>query len=138
MDNKDYQELTEFTCGQYQTYLETFGDISAPADYLQKIFKRTSKREDKYAKYFAFKDDMSIKVSKAIDTMPHGFLWKIFHKKLWRKCKKILEEQERLKKIEEESLKKLYDPQSLTEPAKTPEVLPAVVKRPDTDTYLPE
>jgi hypothetical protein len=130
MDNKDYQELTEFTCCQYQTYLETFGDIQAPTDYLKKLFKRTSKREEKFSKYFAFKDDMSIKVSKAIDTMPHGFLWKIFHKKLWCKCKKILEEQERLKN--------LSDSQSLTELAKTPEVLPAVVKRPDTDTYLPE
>ncbi len=138
MDNKDYFELTEFICNQYQRYLETFGDIQAPADYLKKLFKRTSKREEKFSKYFFFKDDMSIKVSKAIDTMPHGFLWKIFHKKLWHKCKQILEEQERLKKIEEERLKKLSDSQSLTEPAKTPEVLPAVIKRPDTDTYLPE
>lgn len=131
MDNKDYEELSEFTCKQYQSYLETFGDIKAPASYLTRVFKRLSRREAMFDKYFRSRDQMSIKVSRAIDTMPHGWLWKKFHRKLWLKCQEELKHRKELEDI----AKKLANQNQTV----TPEVLPPISQpKPDIAPYFPD
>lgn len=133
MDNKDYEELSEFTCSQYQSYLNTFGDIKAPANYLTRVFQRLSRREAMFDKYFRSRDQMSIKVSRAIDTMPHGWLWKKFHRKLWLKCQEELKHRKELEEVVKSELAKAQ-----AQPV-TPEVLPpAPQPKPDIGTYFPD
>ena len=46
-----------------------------------------------------------IKLAEAIDTMPHGFWWKMFHSKLWKQIKRLEADKKRLQELEQMRIK---------------------------------
>ena len=98
MDINNFSDLTGFIYSEYDKMADSFG-ISNPS---KSFVKFTEKSLRKYAKLYnkplleQSKRDLQLKI--ALDTMPHGFLWKLFHQKLWQRCKAVLSELEQQKK----------------------------------------
>ena len=105
MEIKNFSDLTSFVYTEYDKMADSFG-IANPS---KSFVKFTEKSLRKYAKLYntpllqQSKRDLQLRV--ALDTMPHGFIWKLFHQKLWRKCKAVLVELEQQKKEQTTPLK---------------------------------
>ena len=92
MNYTDFSELTQFVHDEHQKIVNTYGPQTVPTKELLVIFRGVSKKFKLYEKLDVWKDKRNIKVEKALFTMPHGWLWKMFHSKTWYYVKQRLEE----------------------------------------------
>ena len=89
----DFSDLTNFFNEEFTKRIETYNGVQPSAEFL----KETEDELRKYGRLYYIplykRAKRDLKVQIAIDTMPHGRIWKFFHKKLWLRMEMILNEQ---------------------------------------------
>lgn len=102
MNINEFSDLSDFTLGE----VEKIGDFVDGVGPSKKLIKSMNNQIIRYAKLYSkplFKaEKRRIKLWEAIDTMPHGFWWKLFHARLWKQVKAELKAQGMLEKYEKE------------------------------------
>jgi len=87
MNINEFSDLSDFTLGE----VEKIGDFVDGVGPSKKLIKSMNNQIIRYAKLYSkplFKaEKRRIKLWEAIDTMPHGFWWKLFHARLWKQVK---------------------------------------------------
>lgn len=81
-DIQDFSELTDFIQNEYAKISENFGikqASEAMINFTERALKKYFNLYNKPLYRFAKRE---LKLQEAIDTMPHGKLWKFFHGKL--------------------------------------------------------
>lgn len=100
MEINDFSDLSSFIADENLKMQENYG-VNKPSD---KMVKFCEKNIFKYAKLYDKplfkKEKRKIALQMAIDTMPHGFFWKILHYDLWRKIKALNKKQQKVNKNE--------------------------------------
>lgn len=97
MEIRDFSNLTDFVYDEYLKMTENFG-IKKPSDSLIDYTEKTLKKYIKlYDKPLYRRAKRELILSEAIDTMPHGSVWKFFHYSLWQKVKRKTLENEKVK-----------------------------------------
>lgn len=91
MHNEDFKELTQFFHEEYSKIQQVYGIQDIPIRDIKVVTNSITRKLKKYVKLDDWKDVRRIKVQKALFTMPHGFIWKFFHKKLWYYVQKEME-----------------------------------------------
>ena len=102
MEIKDYSDLTNFMSDENLKMQDNYEAIKASL----KMLKFSEENLIKYAKLYDRplykRAKRKIIFEEAVDTIPHGFIWKLFHTSLWRKIKpyqqKFLEQTKKIKK----------------------------------------
>lgn len=125
MEINDFSDLSNFIAEENLKMQETYG-INKPSD---KMVKFCEKNIFKYAKLYDKplfkKEKRKIALQMAIDTMPHGLIWKILHYDLWQKIKVINKEQ-----------KHIFENKNIIEKQET--YLPDIVKTVDVPQIIDE
>ena len=102
MNINEFSDLSDFTLGE----VEKIGDFVDGVGPSKKLIKSMNNQIMRYTKLYSkplFKaEKRRIKLWEAIDTMPHGFWWKLFHARLWKQVKAELKAQGMINKYEEE------------------------------------
>lgn len=102
MNINEFSDLSDFTLGE----VEKIGDFVDGVGPSKKLIKSMNNQIIRYAKLYSkplFKaEKRRIKLWEAIDTMPHGFWWKLFHARLWKQVKAELKVQGMSDKYNEE------------------------------------
>ena len=99
MKIENFSDLTSFINEENLKLQESFGiniNSKMMIHYVEKTLKKYVKLYDKPL-YRKVKRELELE--EALDTMPHSFMWKMFHSKLWAKIK-MLEKQEKQSKAE--------------------------------------
>lgn len=100
MEIHDFSDLSQFVYDEYLKITENFG-VQNPSiemiEFTEKTLKKYVKLYDKPLFRVAKRE---LKIQEAIDTMPHGKLWKFFHSNLWKQCEARLKQQENLSENE--------------------------------------
>ena len=105
MNIENFSDLSDFIYSEYDKMTESLGLASVSDKSIHFIEKSVRKYSKIYDKPLFLKEKREIELMIAFDTMPHGWLWKAFHPKLWAKMKKIIEEgKKEEKKTSEEKL----------------------------------
>lgn len=101
MEINDFSELTEFIGEEFTKSADNFKIVKPSNKMVSFVEKETIKYAKAYAKPLLRAEKRRIILWEAIDTMPHGFWWKVFHSRLWKKIKAIQQEELEQKKKEE-------------------------------------
>ena len=120
MKIENFSDLTSFINEENLKLQESFGiniNSKMMIRYVEKTLKKYVKLYDKPL-YQKVKRDLELQ--EALDTMPHSFIWKLFHSKLWTKIQ-MLQEQEKQTEKENTEL------QSENKPIQT-SLVPVVIK----------
>ena len=120
MNIQNFSDLTSFINDENLKLQESFGinvNSKTMIRYVEKTLKRYIKLYDKPL-YRRVKRDLELQ--EAIETMPHSWVWKIFHTKLWNKIK-LLKDNEPIQKVESTTI------QPETKPIET-SLVPVVIK----------
>ena len=120
MNIQNFSDLTSFINDENLKLQESFGinvNSKTMIRYVEKPLKRYIKLYDKPL-YRRVKRDLELQ--EAIETMPHSWVWKIFHSKLWNKIK-LLKNNEPIQKVESTTI------QPETKPVQT-SLVPVVIK----------
>ena len=120
MNIQNFSDLTSFINDENLKLQESFGinvNSKTMIRYVEKTLKRYIKLYDKPL-YRRVKRDLELQ--EAIETMPHSWVWKIFHSKLWNKIK-LLKNNEPIQKVESTTI------QPETKPIET-SLVPVVIK----------
>ena len=83
MNIKDFRELTSFIDEELEKMTESTGIKSPSTKFIEYRETTILKYVGLYDKFLFEKEKRNVRIQKAIDTMPHGWLWKFFHKSLW-------------------------------------------------------
>lgn len=113
MEIKDFKDLTGFIYDEYERLTETFGLDKTPKKSIRFAEKSVRKYSKLYSKPLFKKEKRKLKLELAndkrqdrlkvaFDTMPHGFLWRIFHFKLWKRMQYVLENEKESESAAEE------------------------------------
>ncbi len=102
MEIKDFSDLTQFVADEYQKLAENYQITRVPDKSVKFVEKMLVKYTNLYNKPLYEKVKRDLILQQAIDTMPHGFVWKIFHWNLWQKIKLILKEEEEKQLLQQE------------------------------------
>ena len=104
MEIRDFSELTNFLSTESLKMMDCFG--LKKFDKIVKFSERELKRYMKlYSSPIYRRSKREIKLAEAIDTMPHGLWWKMFHIKLWKQIKRLEAEKKRLQELEAMKIK---------------------------------
>ena len=124
-----FEELTQFVSDEYLKMIDTY-NVNKPSDkfiqfiedtltkYTKLYDKPLYRLQKKEVKNMYYLEKKELELEKAMATMPHGRIWKFFHKELWEKMKYRNEELKEEEQIEKEEKQ---------EPTTT---LPAIVVKP--------
>lgn len=120
MELNDFSDLSGFMYQEYEKLTETLGLDKVPKRSVKFIEKSIRKYTKLYDKPLYAREQRELAVRTAIETMPHGWLWKIFHSKLWARVKIALaQEQQYIQQAKDIEAEK---------PAEKPDILvPAVI-----------
>lgn len=102
MEIKDYSDLTDFISNENIKTQENFGAKKASNKMMKFMEDNLIKYVKLYDKPLYKREKRKIAYDEAVDTIPHSFIWKIFHSTLWRKIKPIQDEF----KFQEKNVKK--------------------------------
>ncbi len=96
MDNEEFNinnfdDLTTFVSNQYAKMIEIYGLQKPSPKFFEFVENTLIKYSELYDKPLERKIKREIALMEAIDTMPHGWLWKLFHADLWKKIKQMPE-----------------------------------------------
>lgn len=106
MKIEDFKELTNFVNDEADKFFETYGEKLVVSELVVSLVKNLNFYFKLEAGYLRRKEKRELKLKEAIETMPHNFIWKLFHYDVWRQIKAIKAEEDRLKKEVEERAKK--------------------------------
>lgn len=93
MEIKNFAELTDFLADEYSKLSESYGVQTVPDKIVDDINLMLVKYVKLYSKPLFNKAKRDLALQEAIDTMPHSFLWKLFHPSLWAKIKELENEE---------------------------------------------
>ena len=100
----DLKDLNKFVHDEFFALKSLYGAQNIPPKTLKAISSGVLKRRAIYSKLIHKMDKYRAKIDWALFKMPHCWLWKIFHSRLWYHVKKRLEEEsDELKDVPEES-----------------------------------
>lgn len=120
MKIENFSNLTSFINEENLKLQESFG-ININSKMMIRYVEKTLKKYVKlYDKPLYRKVKRELILEEALDTMPHSFMWKMFHSKLWAKIKM-------LEKQEEQSRQENTVSQAETKPIQT-SLVPVVIK----------
>ncbi len=111
MEIKDYSDLTDFISTENLKTQENFGAKKASNKMMKFMEDNLIKYVKLYDKPLYRREKRKIAFDEAVDTIPHGFIWKFLHSSLWRKIKPC--QQEFLKRT-----KKIKKPEKMEEAEK--------------------
>ena len=94
MDLDNFSDLSDFIYHEYEKMSDAFGLQQIPSKSIKFAERSIRKYTKLYDKPLYEKERRDLQLKIALDTMPHSWLWKIFHSKLWAKMKIILAEQD--------------------------------------------
>lgn len=78
----NYSDLSNFVFSEYAK-MQDFG-VSKPPDYVLKVMDRACiKYMRMYSRPLFRKQKAKLRLQAAIESMPHGALWRFLHPKLW-------------------------------------------------------
>lgn len=89
MKIEEYEDLTQFIYNEFDKMTSTYGRIKPSDDFIKFNEQTLMKYTKLYDKPLMRKQKREIALMEAIDTMPHGWIWKLFHYDLWQKIKMI-------------------------------------------------
>lgn len=92
MEIKNYSDLTDFISNENLKTQENFGAKKASNKMMKFMEDNLIKYIKLYDKPLYRREKRKIAFDEAIDTIPHGFVWKFFHSSLWRKIKPFQQE----------------------------------------------
>lgn len=93
-----FEELTQFVSDEYLKMIDTY-NVNKPSDkfihfiedtltkYTKLYDKPLYRLQKKEVKNMYYLEKKELELEKAMATMPHGRIWKFFHKELWEKMK---------------------------------------------------
>ena len=98
MKIKEYEDLTSYMSDEWMKVSETFGAQKPSKKIMDFVTKNLIKHIDMYdkplhklkkieIKNMFFVQKRELELQRAIDTMPHGKIWKFFHSDLWERIK---------------------------------------------------
>lgn len=94
MEINEFSDLSDFVVNE----VDKASEVTGAAQPSKKLIKYMNNQIHKYAKLYSkplYKAEKErIKLWRAINTMPHSFLWKMFHRDLWLKIQAELKKQE--------------------------------------------
>ena len=93
MNINDFSDLTLFISQEYEKLAESYGIQRVPDKIVRDIEKTLIQYKKLYNKPLYLKAKRDLALQEAIETMPHGFIWKFFHPGLWAKIKEVLSEE---------------------------------------------
>lgn len=85
MNIRNYSDLTNFVFDEYSKMQDNFGTKRPSEDFLIQNEKMLMRYVKLYSRPLYKKQKRELELMNAIDTMPHGWIWKIFHPSLWAK-----------------------------------------------------
>lgn len=97
MDINNYSDLSNFVFSEYEK-LQDFGVSKPPAYVLKAMDKACIRYMKLYSKPLYRKQKAKLKLQEALDTMPHGFIWRLLHPKLWAQVQAELSKQQQEQK----------------------------------------
>lgn len=120
MELNDFSDLSGFVYQEYEKLTETLGLDKVPKRSVKFIEKSIRRYTKLYSKPLYIREKRELSVRTALETMPHGWLWKMFHSKLWARVKIALaQEQQYMQQAKDIEAEK---------PAEKPDILvPAVI-----------
>lgn len=89
MEIKDFSELTAFIYSEHEKAAEALDMKKSGDAFIEFCEGELIKYQKMYAKPLFKQAKRELKLQDAINTMPHGFWWKIFHRTLWEKIKNL-------------------------------------------------
>lgn len=120
MKIENFSDLTSFINEENLKLQESFG-ININSKMMIRYVEKTLKKYVKlYDKPLYRKVKRELELEEALDTMPHSFVWKMFHSKLWAKMQMIQNQ-------EEQSRQENTVSQAETKPIQT-SLVPVVIK----------
>ena len=94
MEINNFSDLSDFIYNEYSKIYENFGVMQASEKMINFAEKSLIKYTKLYDKPLYKKAKRELIIQEAIDTMPHGFFWKMFHYDLWQKIKSVSKEKD--------------------------------------------
>ena len=107
MNINEFSDLSDFTLGEVEKISESTDGIGPSKKLIKSMNNQIMRYTKLYSKPLFKAEKRRIKLWEAIDTMPHGFWWKLFHARLWKQVKAELKAQGMLNKYEEEKKQEL-------------------------------
>lgn len=104
---QDFQSNTQFINDEFQKLRMVYGTQQIPSGMLKKISSSIWSQYRTISVLDKKKTKFRIKIEWAIFTMPHNWLWKVFHSKLWAKVKEELKSREEEKEKEQENIQEI-------------------------------
>lgn len=89
MKIEKYEDLTQFIYNEFDKMTATYGKIKPSNEFIKFNEQTLMKYTKLYDKPLMRKQKREIALMEALDTMPHGWVWKLFHWDLWQKIKLI-------------------------------------------------
>lgn len=104
MEIHDYSDLTQFVGDEFCKMQDNFGVNKPSTEFIKYNEKTLMKYVALYDKPLYKNEKRDLALKEAIATMPHGWLWKLFHPTLWAKIKELqgIEKRKELKEKKEE------------------------------------
>lgn len=127
MEIKDYSDLTQFVGDEFCKMQDNFGVNKPSNKFIEYNEKTLMKYVALYDKPLYKNEKRELALKEAIATMPHGWVWKLFHPGLWAKIKE-LQEIEKKKTPKEE--KKKEEKKNVSDTS-VPMVVPSISQYPD-------
>ncbi len=118
IENNEFIEMTDFIHGEFQKIFNTYGPKELPKGFLTSLSKSILKRYSLLNKNERRKLKFNITVDYAKFTMPHSFIWKWFHPRIWTRIKEDLAREKQA-----ESDTSVLEPEEIV----APEVLPPAI-----------
>lgn len=120
----EYTDLSDFISNEQIKMQENLGAKQSSAKMLHFTEESLIKYAKLYDKPIYRREARRIKLMEAIDTMPHGFIWRFFHPSLWYQVRNTLgietrKEQRARLKLE----KKLKEKNKKSESEDSPQML---------------
>lgn len=94
MDLENFSDLSLFIYSEYEKMSDAFGLQHLPEKSIKFAEKSIRKYTKLYDKPLYEKEKRELQLKIALDTMPHSWLWKLFHSKLWARMKLVLSQNE--------------------------------------------
>lgn len=118
-----FSELTDFVYEEIDKLKGTFGVVKMPQDITDFVANMIKQYCNIYNKPFLAKTKHEAKVLSAIVTMPHSWLWRVFHPQIWKEVKLELklDEKDTALKQETNQAQNVYFPEVI-KPQDVPQV----------------
>ena len=89
MEIKNYSDLTQFVGSEFSKMQDNFGVNKPSNEFIKYNEKTLMKYVALYDKPLYKNEKRDLALREAIATMPHCWLWKLFHPTLWAKIKEL-------------------------------------------------